>query len=131
MKYMAAFSIAFICVYFLIPPLRRLALATGFVDIPNERKIHTEPVPHLASIGIFAGFTVAFLLFTDGLDKRNIGFITGAVLVLGIGIIDDWYKTHGKDFPALPKAIVQIAAAIIAYFSGYVFTGFYKPVQPY
>lgn len=127
MKYMAAFSIAFICVYFLIPPLRRLALATGFVDIPNERKIHTEPVPHLASIGIFAGFTVAFLLFTDGLDKRNIGFITGAVLVLGIGIIDDWYKTHGKDFPALPKAIVQIAAAIIAYFSGYVFTGFTNP----
>jgi UDP-GlcNAc:undecaprenyl-phosphate GlcNAc-1-phosphate transferase len=127
MKYMAAFSIAFICVYILIPPLRRFALAIGFVDRPNERKIHTEPVPHLASIGIFTGFTAAFLLFSDGLGRRNIGFIAGAVLVLGIGIIDDWYKTHGKDFPALPKAIVQITAAIAAYFSGFVFTGFTNP----
>lgn len=127
MKYAVAFALAFICVYCLIPPLRKFALSIGFVDMPTERKIHKEPVPHLASIGIFIGFMASFLLFSDGMTRRNTGFITGAVLVLAIGIVDDWYKTHGKDFPALPKAVVQVAAAIVAYFSGFVFTGFTNP----
>jgi UDP-GlcNAc:undecaprenyl-phosphate GlcNAc-1-phosphate transferase len=127
MKYIAAFSLAFICVFILIPPLRRLAVSIGFVDRPTERKIHKEPVPHLASIGIFAGFMAAFLPFSDGFEKRDLGIIAGAVLVLAIGIVDDWYKTHGKDFPALPKFIVQMMAAVVAYFSGIVFTGFTNP----
>lgn len=46
---------------------------------------------------------------------------------MAIGIIDDWYKTHGLDFPALPKFLVQASAAIIAYFSGIVFKGFTNP----
>lgn len=127
MKYVAAFALAFICVYILTPPLRKLAVAIGFVDRPTERKIHKEPVPHLASIGIFIGFMTAFLSFSEGFSKRNLGIIAGAVLVLAIGIIDDWYKTHGKDFPALPKFIVQVMAGVVTYFSGIVFTGFTNP----
>ncbi|NLK88156.1 MAG: undecaprenyl/decaprenyl-phosphate alpha-N-acetylglucosaminyl 1-phosphate transferase [Clostridiaceae bacterium] len=127
MKYIAAFALAFICVYILIPPLRRLAVAIGFVDRPTERKIHKEPVPHLASIGIFIGFLVSFLSFSKGFSKQSLGIIAGSVLVLAIGIIDDWYKTQGQDFPALPKFIVQVMAAVIAYFSGIVFTGFKNP----
>ncbi|HOQ08280.1 MAG TPA: MraY family glycosyltransferase [Clostridiales bacterium] len=127
MKYAAAFALAFICVYVLIPPLRKLALTIGFVDVPTERKIHTEPVPHLASIGIFTGFISAYLLFSGGAGRRDIGFMAGALMVLAIGIVDDWYKTHGKDFPALPKAAVQVAAAVTAYLSGFVFTGFTNP----
>lgn len=127
MKYIAAFALAFISVYILIPPLRKLAVTIGFVDRPTERKIHKEPVPHLASLGIFIGFMAAFLFFSEGFSKRNIGIIAGAVLVLAIGIVDDWYKTHGQDFPALPKFIVQVMAAVIAYFSGIVFTGFQNP----
>ena len=127
MNYVIAFSIAFISVYILIPPLRKLAVTIGFVDQPTSRKIHKEPVPHLASLGIFAGFMIAFIAFSEGFSKRNIGIIAGSVLVLAIGIIDDWYKTHGKDFPALPKFLVQVMAAIVAYFSGIVFTGFTNP----
>ncbi len=127
MKYIAAFAIAFISVYILIPPLRKLAVTIGFVDQPTSRKIHKEPVPHLASLGIFAGFMTAFLAFSEGFSKRNLGIIAGSVLVLAIGIIDDWYKTHGKDFPALPKFLVQVMAAIVTYFSGIVFTGFTNP----
>ena len=126
-KFLLAFSIAFIIVYLSIPPLRKVALKIGFVDMPTERKIHTEPVPHLASIGIFAGFIFTFIIFSGGISKQNLGIILGSILVLSIGIIDDWYKTHGLDFPALPKFIVQISAAIVVYFSGIVFTGFTNP----
>lgn len=126
-NYLFAFAIAFIIVYTLIPQLRSFALKIGFVDIPTERKIHKEPVPHLASIGIFAGFLLTFILFSGGFNKRNIGVLAGSVLVLSIGIVDDWYKTHGLDFPAFPKFMVQVSASIIAYFSGIVFTGFTNP----
>ena len=51
----------------------------------------------------------------------------GGVLLLIIGTLDDWYKTKGKDFPALPKLIVQVSAAMLVYASGIAFTGFYNP----
>ncbi len=129
MKYVFAFLLAFITVYILIPPLRRIAVTIGFLDQPTERKIHKEPVPHLASIGIYAGFMIAFLSFSDGFSKRNLGILAGSVLVLAIGIIDDWYKTQGRDFPAFPKFFIQLMASIIAYFSGIVFTGFTNPLN--
>ena len=127
MNYLLAYTMAFVIVYVLIPPLRKLALKIGFVDMPTERKLHPEPVPHLASLGIFAGFIITFILFSDGINRQKIGILFGSVLVLSIGIIDDWYKTHGLDFPALPKFIVQASAAVFAYFSGIVFTGFNNP----
>lgn len=111
----------------MIPPLRKLAIKIGFVDVPTERKIHKEPVPHLASIGIFAGFILTYIIFSGGISKQNLGILFGSVLILSIGIVDDWYKTHGLDFPALPKFVVQLSAAIIVYFSGIVFTGFSNP----
>jgi UDP-GlcNAc:undecaprenyl-phosphate GlcNAc-1-phosphate transferase len=95
--------------------------------MPTERKVHTEPVPHLASLAIFAGFMLTFFIFSNGFSKKNILILLGSVLVIAIGIIDDWYKTHGKDFPALPKFIFQVSAAVIVYFAGVVFTGFTNP----
>lgn len=127
MRYFLASFTAFLIVFILIPPLRNLALKIGFVDRPNERKIHKEPVPHLASIGIFVGFIFSLLIFTDAINSQLIAIIAGSVIVLGIGIVDDWYKTHAKDFPALPKLIFQVLAAIVVYQSGIVFSGFHNP----
>lgn len=127
MKYLFASSIAFLIVFFLIPPLKRFALKVGFVDRPTERKIHKEPVPHLAGIGIFIGFICVYFGFIREFNKRSISILVGSILVLTIGIIDDWYKTHGKEFSALPKFLVQAAAAVIVFSSGIAFTGFNNP----
>jgi UDP-N-acetylmuramyl pentapeptide phosphotransferase/UDP-N-acetylglucosamine-1-phosphate transferase len=107
--------------------LRKFALRIGFVDVPTERKIHKEPVPHLASIAIFAGFMLAFFLYSGGFTKKNLLLLLGAGMVIAIGLVDDWYKTHGLDFPAFPKFLVQAAAAVVVYFAGVVFTGFTNP----
>ncbi len=107
--------------------MRKFALGIGFVDVPTERKIHKEPVPHLASIAIFAGFMLAFFLYSGGFTKKNLLLLLGAGMVIAIGLVDDWYKTHGLDFPALPKFLVQAAAAVVVYFAGVVFTGFTNP----
>lgn len=116
----------------LIPLFRKFAMRIGFVDRPskdNERKIHKEPVPLTAGIAIFIGFAVAYALFMREFDMQSLAILCGSLLILGIGVVDDWYKTHGKDFPAFPKFVVQIIAAVIIYLSGIVFTGFYNPIS--
>lgn len=122
---------SFLVVYFLIPPLGKLAFRLDFVDKPRvdeERKIHRRPIPLTASYAIFIGFFVSYLLFTKELSLQTLALFIGGVLLLAIGTIDDWYKTKGKDFPSLPKFIVQVTAAILVYASGIAFTGFYNPI---
>ncbi|MHA6532885.1 MraY family glycosyltransferase [Paenibacillus sp. BAC0078] len=130
MFYVLAFLVSFSIVYLLIPPLGRLAFRLDFVDKPRqdvERKIHREPIPLTASYAIFIGFFITYLLFTHEFSLETLALFIGGVLLLTIGTIDDWYKTKGKDFPALPKFIVQIAAAILVFLSGNAFTGFINP----
>lgn len=128
--YLFAFIVAFAIVYVLIPPLRKLAFRIDFVDKPredSERKIHREPIPLTAGIAIFIGFVCTFLLFSQEETNQTIAVLAGAFMVLAIGTVDDWYKTHRKEFPALPKFLVQVAAAYIVYKSGIVFYGFSNP----
>jgi len=126
-NYVLAFILSFAIVFLLIPHLKKLAVKVDFVDRPTERKLHREAVPHLASIGIFLGFMITYALFTDAIDKQFVSILIGSLMILSIGIIDDWYKTKQKDFPALPKFIIQVSAAILAYQSGMVFYGFTHP----
>nr|WP_026263331.1 MraY family glycosyltransferase [Paenibacillus sanguinis] len=130
MLYVLTFLVSFLIVYFLIPPLGRLAFRLDFVDKPREdveRKLHRQPIPLTASYAIFIGFFVSYLLFTRNFSWETGALFAGGVLLLAIGTVDDWYKTKGKDFPALPKLIVQVSAAILVYASGITFSGFVNP----
>jgi UDP-GlcNAc:undecaprenyl-phosphate/decaprenyl-phosphate GlcNAc-1-phosphate transferase len=129
-SYVIAFLISFVVVYLLIPPFSKLAFKLDFVDKPRkdvERKLHREPIPLTASYAIFIGFFAAYLLVSREINWETAALFAGGVMLLVIGTIDDWYKTKGKDFPALPKLIVQISAAVLVYASGVVFTGFVNP----
>ncbi|KAA9004699.1 undecaprenyl/decaprenyl-phosphate alpha-N-acetylglucosaminyl 1-phosphate transferase [Paenibacillus spiritus] len=128
--YVLAFLLSYAIVYFLIPPLRRLAFRLDFVDKPRqdvERKIHREPIPLTASYAIFAGFFIVYLLFSRDFSLETLALFAGGILLLTIGTVDDWYKTKGKEFPALPKMVVQMSAAVLVYAAGISFTGFYNP----
>lgn len=128
--YFIAFIISFVIVLVLIPPLSKLAFKIDFVDKPIknvERKLHRKPIPLTASYAIFISFFITYLLVTRDFSLQTGAIFVGGILLLVIGTIDDWYKTKGKDFPALPKMIVQLSAAILVYVSGVVFTGFYNP----
>lgn len=116
--------------YFLIPPLGRLAFRLDFVDKPRadvERKLHRQPIPLTASYAIFIGFFASYLLFTREFSLETGALFLGGLLLLAIGTVDDWYKTKGKDFPALPKLLVQVSAAVLVFLAGISFTGFVNP----
>lgn len=128
--YVLSFLVSFLIVYYLIPPLGKLAFRFDFVDRPRpdvERKIHREPIPLTASYAIFIGFFITYLLFARDFSWETLALFAGGVLLLTIGTIDDWYKTKGKDFPALPKFVVQISAAVLVFLSGNAFKGFFNP----
>ncbi|CAM3641623.1 MraY family glycosyltransferase [Marinicrinis lubricantis] len=132
MQYFISFIMAFSIVYVLIPPLRKLAFKIDFVDRPRqdvERKIHKEPIPLTASYAIFIGFVFSYLIVSRDFSMQTGAIILGSIILLVIGTLDDWYKTKGKDFPVLPKLIVQLMPAVIVYASGIAFTGFVNPLD--
>lgn len=128
--YILAFILSFAVVVMLIPPLGRLAHKLDFVDKPREdveRKLHRQPIPLTASYAIFTGFFLTYIALTKELTWETAALVAGGMLLLTIGTIDDWYKTKGKDFPALPKMIIQVSAAVLVFASGIAFTGFVNP----
>lgn len=130
MLYAGAFLLSLLLVLFLIPPFRKLAVRIDFVDKPrpdSERKIHREPIPLTAGIAIFIGFFATYIAFAGFSNPESLGILLGSTLILGIGIVDDWYKTHGKELASMPKLIVQVCAAVIVYSSGIAFEGFNNP----
>ncbi|WP_458120040.1 MraY family glycosyltransferase [Paenibacillus sp. Z6-24] len=130
MPYIAAFILSFVFVLITIPMLRNWAIRLDFVDKPrpdSERKLHREPVPLMAGIALFGGFAISYILFMDAGLWKMTAVMAGSLLVLGIGLVDDWYKVSRREFPALPKMIVQLAAALIIYMAGIRFSGFSNP----
>lgn len=107
----------------LVPCLSRLAIAHGYVDKPNARKVHNRPMPRIGGVAIFIGFyaTLALVatLFPDHLDRyiildrQNLLLILGSLVAFGIGLVDDF-----KGLRARRKLFFQIIAAGLAYLGG-------------
>jgi UDP-GlcNAc:undecaprenyl-phosphate GlcNAc-1-phosphate transferase len=106
----------------------KVALKYNFTDKPTKRKKHRGPIPLCGGISMFIGFFIPyFIVFYDHPFKEKYGIFIGALLILIIGVVDDYYKSIGKEFAIIPRLIVQLLAAIIVYKSGVVFQGFTNP----
>ena len=96
------------------PLARRLALATGIVDLPGHRKVHHEPTPLLGGAAIYGAFVVALLLFGGRAEVRQmISIVLGATSVSLIGVVDDARGVR----PSL-KLLAQLGAAALVVVSG-------------
>lgn len=96
------------------PLARRLALATGMVDAPSQRKVHQNPTPMLGGAAIYGAFVIALLLFGGRAEIRQmIGIVLGATSISLVGVIDDARGVR----PSL-KLLAQIGAATIVILSG-------------
>ena len=128
MKYLLATIIAFSTVFILTPILMKLAFKYNFTDKPTKRKKHKGETPLCGGISMFIGFfTSYFIIFHDYNFDEKYGIFIGALLILIIGVVDDYYKSVGKEFAITPRLIVQLLAAVIVFKSGIVFEGFTNP----
>ncbi len=102
----------FIFVVLAIPFIKKLALHIDAVDLPNGRKIHKKPMPRIGGLGIYCGFLLGYMLFSEPSALMNSILISSFIIVL-IGVIDDI-----KPLKASYKFIAQIVAACIIVFYG-------------
>ena len=128
MHYLLAMIIAFSVVYFIIPILMKTSFKYNFTDKPTKRKIHRGETPLCGGIAMYIGFFIAyFISFWNHPFDEKYGIFIGATLIVGIGLVDDYYKSIGKEFGIMPRLIVQLLAATIVFFSGVSFNGFTNP----
>jgi UDP-GlcNAc:undecaprenyl-phosphate GlcNAc-1-phosphate transferase len=118
------FCLAFTAAVLFAPAVRFLAVRTGAVDRPDgKRKIHTKPMPRLGGVVIGLAILMAAALYY--LINRNItesisatpekiaGFIGGFIVILGVGVWDDF-----RGVSPLGKLAWQTVAVIICYATG-------------
>lgn len=109
----AALVSAMLISFIATPVVKSLAEKVGAVDVPKDnRRMHKHPIPRMGGLAIFLGFLLSTLVFVP-LSTSLRGMLLGGVIIVVLGIIDDIHA-----LPAMPKFIVQIAAALIAVLHG-------------
>jgi UDP-GlcNAc:undecaprenyl-phosphate GlcNAc-1-phosphate transferase len=100
--------------YALTPVMRWIALRYDIIDIPDQRKIHSEATPLLGGLAIIISFS-ASLMANMLFDKEVLVLLSGGVIVGVVGAIDDC-----KGLSARLKLLVQVILVLILVHSGIV-----------
>ena len=112
-SFIIPFLIATLISFFSTPIVRKLAIKIGAVDIPKDnRRVHTEAMPFLGGIAIFASVVITVLLFLP-LDRSTFAILMGSTLIVMSGILDDL-----RDLSPKKKLAFQIAAAVVLIIGG-------------
>lgn len=145
--YLTCFFIALLSSFCWIPFSIWLSKKFQVLDLPDQRKIHQEPIPRWGGIGIalsfFSALGVATLLFPRfsmllsfkaklpsgellSLSQQLAGILVGSLIALILGIWDD-----KKNLPAWIKFPWQIVAALSAMVYGVRLLGISLPQGSY
>jgi UDP-N-acetylmuramyl pentapeptide phosphotransferase/UDP-N-acetylglucosamine-1-phosphate transferase len=132
MTHILIFLCSFTVTAVTVPLLMKVANDIGFLDRPTKRKQHKISVPLVGGICMFAGFAAAFFVFVGageaGSSERQFAYILlGGLAILVIGVVDDYFKAIGKEFPVWPRTLVYIGAATLVFAIGVRFTGLFIP----
>jgi UDP-GlcNAc:undecaprenyl-phosphate GlcNAc-1-phosphate transferase len=107
-----AFAVALAATLVFTPLAIRLARATGFFDHPVGYKGHGSPTPYLGGVAVVAGFLLAAAL-GGGHANAFAPIALGAVVLLGVGTVDDRYQLS-----PLTRLAIEAAVACVLYVAG-------------
>lgn len=106
--------LAFIITYAAIPVIINVSTIKKLFDVPDERKIHINPVPSLGGLGIFAGFIVACLI---AIPIESVPafqyFFAAALITFFLGLKDDILI-----LTPMKKLIGQVVTAFVIIYKG-------------
>ena len=93
------FCFSYLLTLIFVPLIRKFALARGIFDIPNERKLHTKPIPRLGGCSLALSFLLVSILsnylFPDKNllnSEKEIYLIISALGFFTLGLVDDLKK---------------------------------------
>jgi UDP-GlcNAc:undecaprenyl-phosphate GlcNAc-1-phosphate transferase len=96
----------------LVPSFGALAVRMNAVDLPNERKVHTRPIPRTGGVAMAVAAFISLLAFAE-LDHFLVAYLVGSAVLVGAGLLDDLYDLSPK-----VKFAAQILAAVIIVWFG-------------
>jgi UDP-GlcNAc:undecaprenyl-phosphate GlcNAc-1-phosphate transferase len=105
-------GVCLIIVAAIIPFVKKIAIHIGALDIPDERKVHTKPIPRLGGLGIYIGFLIGYMIFGGSSIQMN-SILIGSFIILLTGIFDDIKPINAK-----AKLLGQILASCVIVFYG-------------
>ena len=105
-------GVTLLFVAMIIPFVKKIAEHIGAIDIPNERKVHTNPIPRLGGLGIFMGFLLGYMLFGQHSIQMN-SILIGSFIILVTGIFDDIKPINAK-----AKLLGELLASLVIVFYG-------------
>ena len=83
-------SVSFVITFLAIPVIIRIAEEKKLFDVPDDRKLHKNPIASLGGVGIFSGFFLAALLSISLNSNQEFQYYFAAGLVVFIlGLKDD------------------------------------------
>ncbi len=100
-RYLLAFALPFLATLLLTPVAGRLARRFGIIDHPAPHKAHAIATPYLGGAAVAVGLLLVGML-AAGAEGQLAVIVAGAVVVGGIGLVDDAFTVRPRD-----KIIVQ------------------------
>ncbi|MCG2658772.1 MAG: undecaprenyl/decaprenyl-phosphate alpha-N-acetylglucosaminyl 1-phosphate transferase [Kiritimatiellae bacterium] len=105
---------ASICAVVIITPLViKFSAKAGAIDYPDERRIHLVPTSRWGGLAVSTGVTVALLLTSIHYVPNLRALLTGAYLILLVGLLDDIKRIN-----VFIKLLVQLVACVILIANG-------------
>ena len=108
----STFLISTIITILLMPIFINLAYKANILDIPDQRKIHLNPIPRVGCIAMGLGAFLPIILWAP-IDQFVKSMLIGSGIVVLFGLVDDVKHIGFK-----PKFAGQIIAALIVILYG-------------
>ena len=112
MTFLASLLISMFTTIILIPIFTGLAIKIKAMDIPNERKVHTVPIPKAGGISMTLGVMFPIFIWCPMLTFVQ-SILLGVWVVVVFGLIDDFLNLDYKI-----KFLGQLIAALIVVLYG-------------
>lgn len=91
-RVLAAAGSACVLTLVVTPFVRRFALRWGYVDRPSGDRWAQRVVARLGGIALFIGIIGSTLVWVHHMDRLLVGLLCSAVLVFGLGVVDDVHR---------------------------------------
>ncbi len=118
------FTAALVLSYFGVALFLQWSRRRGVFDIPNERSLHTRPIPRGGGIVIVIVCLLSYLVITlTGLNSFSWGYVLGAAAIAAISWIDDL-----RSVSLVWRFLVHSLAAVVLILDVGYFRELYIPV---
>jgi UDP-GlcNAc:undecaprenyl-phosphate GlcNAc-1-phosphate transferase len=122
--YLGFLVVAALGAFWFTPLASWLAGRVGAMDEPNERKVHSKPMPRLGGVAVFLGFLLPWVVLPfyenapakqfQEFQNQFLFLLAGTLAMLALGIYDD---IKGAD--ASKKFFAQIVIATFLWLAGF------------